>query len=147
MIYTSCVKMNGPIKSQFCTFHNSSFRWLSGKLCYLQHNCVWDTIVYHWASDLCVYFKEWSPSWYCTKPSSWAYFLSKAEQGLTNQRRHYTFDVLNCLPTFAEMLLNNGYNMDPVFIIMYPVFIFAVNLGFRTFSPRETSWTAENAAP
>ena len=27
------------------------FRWLSGKLWYLQHNCVGDTIVYHSDSD------------------------------------------------------------------------------------------------
>ena len=28
--------------------------WLSGKLWYLQHNCVGDTIVYHWDSDIYV---------------------------------------------------------------------------------------------
>ena len=28
-----------------------SIRCLSGKLWYLQHNCVGDTIVYHWASE------------------------------------------------------------------------------------------------
>ena len=30
----------------------SSYRCLSGKLWYLQHNCVGDTIVYHWASNM-----------------------------------------------------------------------------------------------
>ena len=29
-------------------------RWLSGKLWYLQHNCVGDTIVYHKASNVCL---------------------------------------------------------------------------------------------
>ena len=28
------------------------YRWLSGKLWYLQHNCVGDTIVYHYGSDM-----------------------------------------------------------------------------------------------
>ena len=32
-------------------------QWLSGKLCYLQHNCVGDTIVYHWDSEtMCKWF-------------------------------------------------------------------------------------------
>ena len=29
-----------------------SYCWLYGKLWYLQHNCVGDTIVYHWAREL-----------------------------------------------------------------------------------------------
>ena len=29
-----------------------SYRWLSGKLWYLQHICVGDTIVYRWTSDM-----------------------------------------------------------------------------------------------
>ena len=29
-----------------------TYRWLSGKLWYLQHNCVEDTIVYHSDSDI-----------------------------------------------------------------------------------------------
>ena len=32
---------------------NPIFHWLSGKLWYLQHSCVGDTIVYHWDSNLC----------------------------------------------------------------------------------------------
>ena len=35
-----------------------SFRCLNGKLQYLQHNCVGDTIVYHWYSDLCYCFRK-----------------------------------------------------------------------------------------
>ena len=37
----------------------ASSRWLSGKLWYLQHNCVGDTIVYHRASNLHLVWWNW----------------------------------------------------------------------------------------
>ena len=41
-----------PVKQPWGMWVNRSHPWLSGKLCYLQHNRVGDTIVYHQYSDM-----------------------------------------------------------------------------------------------
>ena len=57
-----CCERSLPFIKWYCRLHyitinhykwtSSSYHWLSGKLWYLQHNCVGDTIDYHWASAM-----------------------------------------------------------------------------------------------
>ena len=46
------------------------YRCLSGKLWYLQHNCVWDTIIYHQASDIVFSFRNSHVTWSRNKEST-----------------------------------------------------------------------------
>ena len=135
--------MNGPIKSQFCTFHNSSFvcifQGMKSKL--VLHEALILGLFSIWVrSRNCGCVVTWSCYQLIARPGNKTATVSwpdpyKAEQGLSQlERRHYTCDVFPHLlrPCFA-------IDDRPVFIIMYPVFIFCSQSGLQDLLPSRNS--------
>ena len=109
------------------------FCWASGKLWYLQHNCVWDTIVYHLPSDFQVLANNFSSSmvhfsqgcniysWYVTiQPYYWGGRLwNMAITWVTTLKIQIVAfcKELHRRHTFGSCLKMCKYELDPASIV------------------------------